>query len=174
LSNQYIYSLAESGNNLFAAGDSGIYMTTNSGAIWLNKNQGFGFVPYIISLLTTNDYIFAGTNGQSVWKRSLSDITGINQTSSAIPTSFFLYQNYPNPFNPSTNLGCGISKLEFVSLKIYDLLGKEVAVLVNERLAPRSYNYQFSTVNYQLPSGVYFYRLTVGEFTDTKRMLLVK
>ena len=73
-----------------------------------------------------------------------------------------------------------IRNLEFgpprriVSLKIFDLLGKEVATLVNERLAPGSYNYQFSTVNYQLPSGVYFYRLIAGEFTETKRMVLIK
>ena len=92
--------------------------------------------------------------------------------STEIPSGYSLSQNYPNPFNPSTNLEFGISNLEFVSLKIYDVLGKEVATLVNERLAPGRYNYQFSTVNYQLPSGVYFYRLTAGEFTDTKRMML--
>jgi hypothetical protein len=68
----------------------------------------------------------------------------------------------------------GISELGFVSLKVYDALGKEVAVLVNEIKPAGNYNYQFSTVNYQLSSGIYFYRLEAGDFTDTKRMILLK
>jgi hypothetical protein len=99
---------------------------------------------------------------------------GVQNLSAETPSGYSLSQNYPNPFNPSTNLEFGISNWEFVSLKIYGLLGKEVATLVNERLSPGSYNYQFSTVNFQLPSGVYFYRLTAGEFMDTKRMVLIK
>jgi hypothetical protein len=87
-------------------------------------------------------------------------------------------QNYPNPFNPSTNLEFGISSAEgglgFVSLKIYNALGKEVATIVNERLAPGRYIYQFSTVKYQLPSGVYYYKITAGEFSEVKKMILLK
>jgi hypothetical protein len=68
--------------------------------------------------------------------------------------------------------------LGFVTLKIYDVIGREIQTLVNERFSPGKYNYQFSTLNYQLPSGVYFYRLTAsggaGEFTVTKRMMLIK
>jgi hypothetical protein len=93
---------------------------------------------------------------------------------SSIAEEFFLSQNYPNPFNPVTNLEFGISKLEFVSLKVYDGLGREVVTLVNETLEPGTYNYQLSTVNYQLASGVYFYRLEAGDFVKTKRMLLLK
>ena len=106
--------------------------------------------------------------------RTDSSLTSINPNNTIIPQEFYLKQNYPNPFNPSTNLEFGISKLGFVSLKVYDVLGNEVATLVNENLHPGNYNYQLSTVNYQLPSGVYFYRLTTEGFTDTKRMLLIK
>lgn len=81
-------------------------------------------------------------------------------------------QNYPNPFNPVTNLEFGISDLGFVSLKVYDILGKEIITLVNEKLSPGNYKVEFDGSG--LTSGVYFYRLTVGEFTDTKRMMLVK
>jgi len=59
-------------------------------------------------------------------------------------------------------------------LKIYNALGKEVVTIVNERLAPGRYNYQFSSVNYQLPSGVYFYKMTAGEFSEVKKMILLK
>ena len=85
-------------------------------------------------------------------------------------------QNYPNPFNPVTNLEFGISDLGFVSLKVYDLLGKEVMTLVNEKLSPGTYEVEFSATGggSGLTSGVYFYRITAGEFTDTKRMMLLK
>jgi len=101
-----------------------------------------------------------------------SQSTGISQTSSIIPEHFSLSQNYPNPFNPVTNLEFGISDWGFVSLKVYDILGKEVSTLVNEKLSPGNYKVEFDGSG--LPSGVYFYRITAGEFTDTKRMLLVK
>jgi hypothetical protein len=71
-------------------------------------------------------------------------------------------------------LGFGISELGFVSLKVYNATGKEVATIVNEVLSPGAYKYQFSTINYQLASGVYFYRLTAGKFFETKRMILLK
>ena len=108
------------------------------------------------------------------------EIIGIQNISSEMPSSFSLSQNYPNPFNPFTNLEFGISDLGFVTLKVFDILGKEVMTLVNERLSPGNYKVEFYGSN--LTSGVYFYRLevslsnplTAGEFTDTKRMLLLK
>ena len=93
-----------------------------------------------------------------------------------IPEKFSLSQNYPNPFNPVTNLEFGISELGFVSLKIYDAVGREVVTLVNENLMPGFYSVKFDAS--YLSSGVYFYRLSAagrsGEFSVTKRMLLVK
>ncbi|MBK8552303.1 MAG: T9SS type A sorting domain-containing protein [Ignavibacteria bacterium] len=100
------------------------------------------------------------------------EIIGIQNISSEMPSSFSLSQNYPNPFNPVTNLEFGISKLGFVSLKVYDILGKEVVTLVNEKLSPGKYKVEFDGSG--LPSGVYFYRLTAGEFTDRKKMMVVK
>ena len=67
-----------------------------------------------------------------------------------------------------------LSENSFVSLKVYDVLGNEVAALVNEKQNPGSYNCQFSTVNYQLSSGIYFYKLETGEFKETKSMILLK
>ena len=88
------------------------------------------------------------------------------------PVNYTLSQNYPNPFNPSTNLEFGISKLGYVSLKIYDLLGKEVVTIVNTKLSPGTYKYEFNAS--QLSSGIYFYTLETNDFKETKSMLLVK
>lgn len=102
-----------------------------------------------------------------------SVITGINKISSEI-NSFELSQNYPNPFNPSTTIKFSIPKSEFTSLIIYDELGKEVTRLINDRLSAGTYEYSFSVNEKNLSSGVYFYKLTSGKFSETKRMVLVK
>lgn len=99
---------------------------------------------------------------------------GIESESGSIPTKFNLEQNYPNPFNPSTVISYQISEFSHVSLKIYDVLGNEVAMLVNEYQQPGAYNYKFSIVNSRLTSGVYFYTLKAGSFLSTKKMLLIK
>ncbi|MDP3682793.1 MAG: T9SS type A sorting domain-containing protein, partial [Ignavibacteria bacterium] len=83
-------------------------------------------------------------------------------------------QNYPNPFNPSTTISYQIPSSSFVTLKVYDVLGNEVAVLVNEWQEAGSYNAQFTTSNKQLASGMYFYTLTADKFTDTKKFILLK
>ena len=105
-------------------------------------------------------------------KLKYNSVLGITNYNSQIPDKYSLSQNYPNPFNPSTNLEFGISKLGFVSLKIYDMLGKEVATLVNENLNPGTYNYNFDASG--LTSGVYFYKLESDGFVETKRMMLIK
>ena len=97
--------------------------------------------------------------------------TGISQES-GIANSFELHQNYPNPFNPSTNLEFGISDLGSVSLKVYDLLGKEVTTLVNEVLDPGTYKYTFDASD--LSSGIYYYKLSVNGISDSKRMTVLK
>ena len=105
-------------------------------------------------------------------EESVTGSVGITGNTNEIPGSYSLSQNYPNPFNPSTNLEFGISNLEFVSLKVYDLLGNEIKVLVNEVLPAGSYKIKFDGSG--LSSGIYFYSLTAGNFADKKRMLLLK
>ena len=100
-------------------------------------------------------------------------ITGVTQVLMGKPDIYSLSQSYPNPFNPSSILGFGISKLGFVSLKVYDVLGNEVAALVNENKPAGSYEVEFDGSNYA--SGIYFYRLEVnGNHIETKRMILLK
>ena len=91
-----------------------------------------------------------------------------------LPSGFELSQNYPNPFNPETTISYKVQAVSQVNLKIYDVLGREVITLVDEYKQPGVYHSQFSIRNYQLTTGIYFYRLQAGSFTSTKKMILVK
>jgi hypothetical protein len=97
---------------------------------------------------------------------------GITPISSEVPKSFQLMQNYPNPFNPSTRIEFGIPKQGFVKLTVYNSAGKEVTSLVNELLSAGNYDVPFDASG--LSSGVYFYKLSAGNFVETKKMILVK
>jgi len=88
------------------------------------------------------------------------------------PTKFVLEQNYPNPFNPATTISFTLSSKSFVSLKLFDALGREVSVLVSEELPAGSYSRQWNSAG--LASGVYFYRFQAGGFLATKKLLLLK
>jgi hypothetical protein len=89
-----------------------------------------------------------------------------------IPKRFTLAQNYPNPFNPSTTIQFQIPNSSFVNLKVFDILGREVATLVNEEKPAGSYEVEFEASN--LPSGVYLYKLQAGNITETKKMILLR
>ena len=99
----------------------------------------------------------------------LSQILEINFKS---PTIFSLEQNYPNPFNPTTTIKYSIKEDGLVMLKVYDILGNEVAILVNEGKPAGNYKVEFNASN--LPSGIYFYYITAAKFTDTKKLILLK
>jgi hypothetical protein len=102
----------------------------------------------------------------------LTEITAsAAQESSHLPETFLLNQNYPNPFNPSTKISYSIPQSSFVTLKVYDILGKEIAALVNEEKQAGSYEINFDTKN--LSSGIYFYRIQVGNYSDTKKFILL-
>lgn len=95
-----------------------------------------------------------------------------NNSSNSLPGKYSLSQNYPNPFNPVTRINYDIPGHEFVNLKVFDLLGREVKSLVNEMKAPGYYSLDFD--GSELPSGVYFYRIQSGGFSDIKKMILIK
>ena len=101
-----------------------------------------------------------------------SQSVGINQISSEIPDKFSLSQNYPNPFNPVTKINYELRVTNYAKLVVYDVIGKEVVTLVNEKQSPGTYQVEFDAGS--LTSGIYFYRLTSGDFTDTRRMMLIK
>jgi hypothetical protein len=173
LNNKTVYSLVPSGNNIFAGTlDNGVYLSTNNGVSWVNKNQGFIIIPTVYSLLITNNYIFAGTDGQFVWRRSLTEILGVQSISSLAPNKFSLCQNHPNPFNPSTNIRYEIPRSENVRLIVYDALGREIETLVNEKQTAGTYEATFNASQYS--SGVYIYKLKTEGYSETKKMILLK
>ncbi len=96
---------------------------------------------------------------------------GITQISSIV-SEFSLSQNYPNPFNPNTKINFSLPKSDYVSLRVYDMLGREVSVLVNGQLTAGEYEADFNAKG--LSSGMYYYSLRAGEYVDVKKMVLVK
>ncbi|KXK49021.1 MAG: peptidase S8/S53 subtilisin kexin sedolisin [Chlorobi bacterium OLB5] len=117
-------------------------------------------------------FAYAGFGPAGVYYNMENLITGITPVSNEVPNTFRLEQNYPNPFNPVTNIKFSVAKTGNVSLKIYDISGREVALLVNGEISSGVYNYDFNASH--LSSGIYFYVLKTAEFTDTKKMVLVK
>jgi hypothetical protein len=98
-------------------------------------------------------------------------ISGVEQLTDGIK-AYSLSNNYPNPFNPSTTISYSVPEIEFVTLKIYDVLGNEIATLVNEEKELGSYEVEFYGTG--IVSGIYFYRLQAGSFVETKKMILMK
>ena len=94
-------------------------------------------------------------------------VIGIQNISSELPNSYSLSQNYPNPFNPTTKIRFDVPKQDFVTIKIFDVLGREVATLVNEQLKPGTYEVGWNAVNYT--SGIYFYSIKTFNFIDSKK-----
>jgi hypothetical protein len=99
-------------------------------------------------------------------------ITSIERLTINLPEHFSLSQNYPNPFNPVTTIQFSLPSKSFASLKIFDVLGKEVTILISEELPAGEYSRQWNGAG--LPSGVYFYRLQSGSFVQTKKLVLLK
>ncbi len=166
------YSLESSGQNIFAGTyNDGFYVSNNNGTDWIRKNEGIG-IQRINTLTIINNYIFAGTESAGIWKRPLSEIVNVMPINSEVPASYSLSQNYPNPFNPVTRIRYDLPRAGVVRLAVYDVMGREIDMLVNERQAAGSYEAIWDGTRFA--SGVYFYRLTAGNFSETKKLLLIK
>jgi FG-GAP-like repeat/Secretion system C-terminal sorting domain len=123
------------------------------------------------------DIVAAGSSGKLVWWENETVVGVSDEDNGLIPQSFSLGQNYPNPFNPTTKIKytvplVGTSLMKFIQLKIYDVLGNEIATLVNEEKQAGEYEAEFNGTGF--PSGVYLYRLKAGDFIQTKKMVLMK
>ncbi len=159
-----------------AGGQSGftrIYRTTNAGIDWnLSLNFNSGALRSLTFPNVKTGYA-VGDNGV-ILKTTNSGVTPMLPISTEIPDHFSLSQNYPNPFNPSTKIRFEISGSSAAQtfISVYDILGREVATLVNEELKPGTYEVDWNASDF--PSGVYFYKLETEYFTETKRMILLK
>ena len=136
------------------------------------SNASDGDFPAISSINNEKLVVWAGTGNALDIYFDKDPSNGIEENSIQIPVQANLLQNYPNPFNPTTTLEYQIPKSSFVTLKIYDVMGKEVVTLVKGKKSPGTYSTTFDASH--LSSGAYFYRIEAGSFVDTKRMLLIK
>ena len=168
LGDKYVWSVTTSGTKVYAGSTNG----TN----WVFHNDGFqNNIALIHSVILMNNYLIVGTDGWGIYRRPMLEVIGIRNVSTEIPAKYYLGQNYPNPFNPSTDIRFQIPLSGEVSLKVYDISGKEVEVLVNDKLEAGEYIVRFDAGQYgSLASGVYFYRLQAGDFSDTRKLILLK
>jgi photosystem II stability/assembly factor-like uncharacterized protein len=161
-------------NEGWAVGINGtILHTTNGGTNWNVEASGLSaaFLTGVHFTSSTNGYVV----GQSKTLLKYTQITSVEDEKEK-PTEFKLEQNYPNPFNPNTSIQYAIASRQFVQLKVYDVLGNEIATLVNEEKAPGGYEVEFkpeSRIQYPA-SGIYFYQLKASDFVQTKKMAIIK
>jgi photosystem II stability/assembly factor-like uncharacterized protein len=157
------------------AGGNQIRYTTNGGVNWISQSSGTTNYLYSIFFVNSNTGWAVGANG-TILKTINGGVTSISKLSNEIPDNFILFQNYPNPFNPTTKIRFEIPLRKggegVVSLKVYNITGKELATLVNEQLQPGTYEVTFNGSN--LSSGLYFYRLEASDFVQTKKLILLK
>jgi hypothetical protein len=171
-----VNGLAISGNYVFAGTEkNGIFISQDLGSTWININGNLGKRISVNKLFISGNDLYAATYTNSVLKAPISSLVGITEPSvTSLPEEYNLSQNYPNPFNPVTTFTYDIKTSGFITLKVYDILGNEIAELVNEKKNAGRYSVVFDAGKYNLSSGVYFYKLITGEFVDTKRMMLIK
>jgi hypothetical protein len=152
-------------------GGSGMFKTSNDGVLWENFGQGLSFLSTINDLIIFNNKILTATSA-GIFERNTAEVTGVTQISNEVPMDYSLNQNYPNPFNPVTQIVYSIPKSSNVKVMIYDAIGGEVSVPVNQNQQAGTYQISFDAS--ALSSGIYYYRIYAGEFTQTRKMILVK
>ncbi|HUX61859.1 MAG TPA: T9SS type A sorting domain-containing protein [Ignavibacteriaceae bacterium] len=168
-----------SGSNLVAFWGDKIFISQDLGHSWVTSSlqlADYGVTPVVAdgysATAILNNSLFVATQ-EGIWQIPISQfITAVKSDKGSLLSSYKLNQNYPNPFNPTTTITFQIPKSSFVTLKVYDVLGREVSTLMNEQKSPGTYSVNFNASN--LSSGVYFYRMKVGSFVETKKLVLLK
>jgi hypothetical protein len=150
---------------------SGVWRSTDNGDTWEQINSGLPAMDVRSVAVDSEDYLYAGPWGYSLFKTTTPTVTDADDINFAL-TSFSLEQNYPNPFNPSTKISWQTPVGSWQTLKVYDVLANEVAILVDEYKPAGNYEVNFDARG--LTSGIYFYQLKAGAFVETKKMLLLK
>ncbi|MBK8553698.1 MAG: T9SS type A sorting domain-containing protein [Ignavibacteria bacterium] len=160
-------------NTGYASGFGGaVYKTSNAGMNWSLSSVGKSTELYSVRFTSPDTGWVVGSNGAIFKTTTGGEPLGINYISSALPDRIYLYQNYPNPFNPSTKIKYELTGNEYVTLKIFDILGKLIKALVHEKQNAGTYETEFDASD--MPSGIYFYTLNAGSYIETKRMVLLK
>ncbi len=158
---------------LYAASDAAVLYSTNYGTTWHLLGTGLPSTPVLdLTLHSPTRKLVAHTHGRSNWILDVTTLTRVAEKTTAHPASFTLHQNYPNPFNPATNIRFELHQAGGVVLKVFDVLGRTVATIVDENLEAGEHVREFSAKN--LSSGVYWYRLEVGGRGAARRMIVIR
>jgi photosystem II stability/assembly factor-like uncharacterized protein len=152
-------------------GFGSIYLTSDAGNLWLNLTGRTFNQLYSVRMIDSKTAIISGESG-TVTRMRFDIPTNVVVHANKTPGYYILGQNYPNPFNPMTKINYSISHTNFVTIKVFDSLGREVATLVNEEKSPGNYEIRFYGNN--LSSGVYFYRMQAGSYSEVKKLILLK
>jgi photosystem II stability/assembly factor-like uncharacterized protein len=172
LTNTTIYSIQQNSiGHLFVGTAGGVFRSTDDGANWTEINSGLSNFTVRTLAIDQSGMLYAGTEGAGVF-RSAQPTTSVNFDDIATPESFRLRQNYPNPFNPQTTISFSIPRSTYTTLTIFNTLAQEIVTLVSDNLNPGTYSAEWNASN--AASGVYYYRLQAGEFTQTKKLILMK
>ena len=149
-----------------------ILKTTDGGTNWNFQTSGSTSRLYSVHFTDQNTGWAVGGRG-TILKTTNGGVTSVeDENSFNQPKDFLLSQNYPNPFNPTTIIKYQIPEISFVTIKIYDVLGNEIASVVNEEKSEGSYEVEFD--GKKLTSGIYFYRLQADTYVETRKMVLIK
>jgi len=169
----FIYSIVvDANNNIYVSSwASGVYMSNDNGATWTSMGlSGIGVSTLMVS--NSSEEVFVGTKeGKIFMSKVEGKVTSVEGEETA-PTTFELNQNYPNPFNPSTTIKFAVPEAGNYSLRVYDILGQEVATLINGQLTAGTHKVSFEAS--RLASGMYIYKLTGSNVNLTKKMILMK
>lgn len=164
-----VNSFTTIGTNLIAGTNKGVFLSTNKGSSWVSIGLSDKNINCIIAF---GNYLIAGIDGSNLWRRPLSDFLTSTAHFEDVSLRFNIEQNYPNPFNPTTKINYSMPKQSNVSIILYDVLGNEISTLVNEEKEIGSYIIEFNSDN--LTSGIYFYQMKSDNFSQTKKMLLLR
>lgn len=164
-------SFVNANTGYVCTGNGKILKTTNAGLNWGMQNTSLTENLYQIHFPNENTGYVACWSGK-ILKTTNGGLTFTGQVGTEVPDDFSLGQNYPNPFNPSTTIKFSLPQSEFVSVKVFDIKGSLVKVLVNEKYASGNYEVTFRAEG--LSSGVYYYKMVAGRYTETKRMMYLK
>ncbi|MGA7719790.1 MAG: SdrD B-like domain-containing protein [Ignavibacteriaceae bacterium] len=170
----YIYNVMTdlSGKIYVSSLTNGVFVSADNGSTWNTLGMGGFNVSSLMVNAKTSD-VYAGTKAGTVYKISGSQTITATTKVTEVPKEFKLSQNYPNPFNPSTMINYSVAKTGLVTIKVYNILGKEITTLVNEVKSAGDYSVQFSAKS-GCASGVYFYSMQAGNFVQTKKLVLLK
>jgi hypothetical protein len=153
-----------------------VFLSTNNGGNWTQINDGLTY--NVNSLVVNGTNIFAGTFAGGVWRRPLSELTGVSNEVKVLPQEYTLFQNYPNPFNPSTAIKYAVPFESNVNIRFYNSLGQIVREVNEGTRQPGNYEINFNSSG--LASGIYFYSIKAvstngkNDFSAVKKMILLK